>query len=82
MLHKNSDLATVTVQTRPTIEVNEDRILCEFADVMGRAERSLFAETGRGRSTNECKSSFLTRFGITARHFNAIRVQLIARQLS
>lgn len=79
MLPKNSDLVTVTVQTRPAIEEDGDQILCAFANLMGRVERSLFAETRKGRSTNECKSLFLTKFGITARHFNSIRVQLEGR---
>ena len=73
---KNSDLSTVTVQTRSAIDEEQDQILCLFADLMGRVERSLFADIRKGRSANECKSFYITRFGITARHFNAIWVQL------
>ena len=76
MLPKNSDLSTVTVQTRVAPNQERDPILGLFAELMGRAERSLFADVRRGRSPNECKSSYIKLFGMTARHFNSIRVRL------
>jgi IS605 OrfB family transposase len=43
---------------------------------MSEIERKLFAEYAKGTSIQSLKSSYLKRFSITARQFNAIRVQL------
>ena len=76
MLSKISDLSTVTIQTRAAIDEDLDQILSLFATLMGRVERSLFADLRKGRLANECKSSYLKQYEITARHFNSLRVQL------
>ncbi|CAB4242852.1 protein of unknown function [Methylacidimicrobium sp. AP8] len=47
-----------------------------YAALYGRAQRTLFARMRAGVPLNELKRSFLRRFGLTARQFNAIRVEL------
>jgi IS605 OrfB family transposase len=47
-----------------------------YAALHGRVERSLFAAMTAGGQINALKKSFQTRFGITARQFNALRVGL------
>jgi IS605 OrfB family transposase len=55
---------------------SEFALLDAYAELHGRAERSLFAAMVAGGQMNALKQSFLRRFGITARQFNAIRVGL------
>ena len=76
MPQKKSDLYTPTYQTRIHSCAAEDEILNSCATLFGTVERSLFADLERGKLVNECKSSYIKKYGITARHFNAIRVQL------
>ncbi|WP_231363886.1 IS200/IS605 family accessory protein TnpB-related protein [Verrucomicrobium sp. 3C] len=47
-----------------------------YAALHGRAGRSLFPKMRAGIPLNELKRWFLLRFGLTARQFNAIRVEL------
>ncbi|MBM3207659.1 MAG: IS200/IS605 family element transposase accessory protein TnpB [Chlamydiae bacterium] len=68
-----SDL-TRTYQTRIFSEIEEP--CSEYADLMGYAERCLFADLASGKKINDLKSSYLIRFGLTARQFNAVRVNL------
>jgi IS605 OrfB family transposase len=51
-------------------------VLDAYADLHGRAERTLFAALSAGNPVNELKRVFLPRFGLTARQFNALRVGL------
>jgi len=46
------------------------------AELLSRAERCLWAEVAKGRKPGDCKSEFLKRFGITARQFNALMVNV------
>ena len=46
------------------------------ADLLSRAERCLWAEFAKGRKPTDCKSEFIKRFGITARQFNALAVNV------
>ena len=51
-----------------------------IADLYGRAERHLYVDVHvHGRKLNECKSEYLGRFGLTARQFNAIGIQLAGK---
>jgi IS605 OrfB family transposase len=51
-----------------------------IAELYGRAERHLYVDLYvRARDLNECKSEYLVRFGLTARQFNATRVDLGGR---
>lgn len=71
-----SELPTVTYQTRAPLTFEQESILDAYAMHMGRIERKLFAEITAGKNPNDLKSVFLTKYGITARQFNACRVQL------
>ncbi len=47
------------------------------AELLGRVERTLYAESvARDVAPAKLKNEFLVRFGITARHFNAIKIGL------
>lgn len=76
MPRAKSDIYTPTYQTRIHSSEMENEVLCAFAALFGTAKRSLFADLARGRLANDCKSSYIKKFGITARHFNAIKVGL------
>lgn len=76
MLQTSSDYQTFTYQTRPILNGEELPILTAYASLMSLIERKLFALLVSGHSATQLKSEFLRRFDITARQFNAIRVQL------
>jgi hypothetical protein len=47
-----------------------------YAELYGRAERALFADLARGGDPAALKSDYLIRFGLTARQFNAMAINL------
>ena len=51
-------------------------VLDAYADLYGRAERALFAAMRRGLVPGALKSEFMARFGLTARQFNALAINL------
>ena len=65
-----------TYQTRPRLNSHEEGILTAYAALMSRVKRSLFAKMMAGKSPASLKAEFLKRFGITARQFNACRVEV------
>ena len=67
-----SEAQVFTYQTRI---VGDGEILQACATLLSQVERKLFADLKKS-SASQLKSSYLKKFGITARHFNAIRVQL------
>ncbi|WP_040887708.1 hypothetical protein [Verrucomicrobium sp. 3C] len=72
-----SKLPVFTYQTRLTLTPEQSASLDAYAALHGRALRTtLFAKMRAGVPRNELKRSFLRRFGITARQFNAIRIEL------
>ena len=71
-----SDCPIFTYQTRPELTPAQATVLDGYADLYGKAERSLFAAIQAGGSLNDLKRSFQPRFGITARQFNAMRAGL------
>lgn len=58
------------------VEEKEDAILSAYATLFSSTERSLFAEFMKGTPILSLKSAYLTRYQITARQFNAIRICL------
>ncbi len=76
MLQTKSDSQTFTYQTRLTLDEGTSSILCQYACIFGKIERTLFADLQRGKDASSLKSEYLKQFGITARQFNALRVQL------
>ena len=67
---------TFTYQTRLPLDQDLDQILQECARLLSGVERSLYAETAKGKTTASCKNDFLKKFQITARQFNACRISL------
>lgn len=65
---------TFTYQTRLPLDISCEAILGEYADIINRLERKLFADIASGKKANDLKSTYLSHFHITARQFNAIRV--------
>ena len=68
--------ATRTYQTRcgPSSLVQEALAAC--AHLFSHIEHCLLADISKGKTPGQLKSSYLIEHGITARHFNAIRVKL------
>ena len=71
-----SDRPVFTYQTRLVLDATQASILDAYAELHGRAERTLFAALSAGNPVNELKREFLPRLGLTARQFNALRVGL------
>ena len=65
-----------TYQTRLLLDAAQAAVLDAYAELYGKAERSLFAAMRAGSAINDLKREFLPKFGITARQFNAVRVGL------
>ena len=70
-----------TYQTRIADYVDMDRLegdaaLAAYAELYGRAQRKLFADVSAGWSATSLKSTYLQRYGMPARMFNAVRVSL------
>jgi IS605 OrfB family transposase len=83
--YKNNDSSEdlhITYQTRlDGVEHSVEEALSDCAAHLSQVERSLFAQIQKvgklsGNILNQTKSCFLTRFGISGRHFNSIRVSL------
>jgi len=66
----------LTYQTRLMLRAEEDAILQHCACLFGKVERSLFAEVARGKKAASSKNQYLKEFNITARQFNACRINL------
>jgi IS605 OrfB family transposase len=57
--------------------LSSDMYLCDNAEYFGSIERRLFVQSHiKGASSSSLKKTFLTQFGITARQFNSLRMQL------
>ena len=69
-------LPILTYQTRIALDAPQSVVLDAYTELYGRAERSLFADMQTDASLNDLKCSFLPRFAITARQFNALRAGL------
>ena len=65
-----------TYQTRIAPTSDQAGLLDAYAELHGKAERSLFAAMQAGGAINDLKRAFQKRFGISARQFNAMRVEL------
>lgn len=70
------DSRTYTYQARLVLNESQERLLERYAVLYGKIERALFAAFSRNESIIKLKASYLRRFHITARQFNAIRVGL------
>src|ERR1700752_3736916 len=68
-----------TYQTRVGVTPEQDKMLREYGVRVGRVERTLYGDLQKGEAANRLKAEYLVRFAITARQFNAARIQLQAR---
>ena len=73
---------TFTYQARLNLTPEQDEILESYANLMSKIERKLFSEIMAGKKSSDMKSIFLKHFGITARQFNACRIQLEGKMAS
>jgi len=67
---------TLTYQTRLQLDSRQELILHEYACLLNKVEHSLYHEVAKGKKTASCKNPFLKIYGITARQFNACRINL------
>jgi IS605 OrfB family transposase len=67
---------TLTYQTRLILDERQTEIFSKCAHFFNTVERSLYAEMATGKTTSSCKNHFLKKYQITARQFNACRVNL------
>jgi len=74
-----ADLPVFTYQTRIHVQPPQNEALEAYAELYGKAERTLFAATETGIDAMDLKQEYLRLFGITARQFNAIRMGSRAR---
>jgi IS605 OrfB family transposase len=65
-----------TYQTRPNHSPLTEEILQACAALFAHIEHSLLADICKGKSPSKLKSSYLIKYDITARHFNAICVKV------
>src|SRR5246127_5247505 len=65
-----------TYQTRVLVTPEQDKMLREYGVRFGRVERTLYGDLQKGEAANQLKAEYLVRFAITARRFNAARIQL------
>ena len=65
-----------TYQTRLSLTDEQSLLLNAYAELYGKAERSLFSAMQTATPLNELKRLFQPRFGLSARQFNAIRIGL------
>lgn len=68
--------STFTYQTRLQLNERDASILNECASLLSHVERCLYAEVAKGSTPASCKNTFLKKYGITARQFNAIRINV------
>lgn len=67
---------TFTYQTRLVIDESVAKILDDCAKTFSHIEHQLFADISKGKIATDLKSEYLKEYKITARHFNAIRIQV------
>jgi hypothetical protein len=67
---------TFTYQTRLVVDEASAEILDQCAEFLSKIERHLFADISSGKKSVDLKSYYLKHYQITARHFNALRVQV------
>ncbi len=66
----------LTFETRTELDLLSLEILDEFSDLFSHLQHRLFADIACGNIAGEVKNDYLIAYDITARHFNALRVQV------
>lgn len=67
---------TFTYQTRLKLDESSSIILDSYAQLMSRIERQLFADLCKGKAAADLKVEYIKKHQITARQFNALRIQI------
>ena len=70
---------TFTYQTRLQLDSSSASLLDNCAQILSGVERCLFADISTGKDAGDLKSEYIKKHEITARQFNAIRIQLEGR---
>ena len=65
-----------TFETRIQLNALSAEILDECSHLFSHLQHRLFADIASGKTPGELKNDYLIAFDITARHFNALRVQV------
>jgi len=68
--------ATFTYQTRLHANQNQDLFLSLCASHLSKVERKLFSDFSKGLDIRKLKSIYIKEHGVSARHFNALRINL------
>lgn len=67
---------TRTFETRISVDPHTDELLHACAHLFSHIRHRLFADIASGKSPGELKNDYLACYEITARQFNALRVQV------
>src|SRR5580704_3660541 len=70
------DTSLRTYQTRPDYSPLVEEAFRASAELFAHIEHCLLADISKGKTPGGLKSSYLVKYGITARQFNAIRVKV------
>lgn len=65
-----------TYQDRLTLDPTQSRWLDAFGDLYGKLQRVIYAHAAKGENISNLKSSFCAQHNISARQFNAMRMEL------
>jgi IS605 OrfB family transposase len=65
-----------TYQTRIPLDLLTQKILQAITELLSQVTHALFADISSGKKPSDLKSSYLKKYGITARQFNACRVNI------
>ncbi|MBC7597880.1 MAG: transposase [Polaromonas sp.] len=66
----------LSFQTRLTLAPVVDQCFDAFGALFGSVERTLYADIARGRKAHDLKSFYCAEYGLSARQFNGLRIQL------
>jgi predicted transcriptional regulator len=66
----------ITFRTGISKDTDPDKILSEYANLLSKIERKLFADITKGKNINDLKKEYIKKFEITARQFNSCKFEL------
>ena len=73
---------TFSYQARLNLDGPSAIMLDACAELLSRLERKLFADICKGKVPGDVKAEYIRKYGITARQFNALRVQIEGKMRS
>jgi hypothetical protein len=75
-MHSKELSQIFTYQTRLLSDESSATILDDCAEIFSHIKHQLFADISRGKIATDLKADYLKKHKITARHFNALRVEI------